>query len=67
MVPPPVWAPPTKRKRQGVGALQKTNNRRASHSVNGSGHGQGSAKVKTDRVLLDVEAGASDELQPLVR
>jgi hypothetical protein len=24
-------------------------------------------KVKTDRVLLDVEAGASDELLPLVK
>jgi hypothetical protein len=31
------------------------------------GHRRGSAKVRTNRVLLDVEAGASDKLPLLVR
>jgi hypothetical protein len=35
-------------------------------SGSGRGRGRGSTKVETDRVLLDIEAGASDELPPLV-
>jgi hypothetical protein len=61
------WTLQTKRKRQGVRAPCKSNCCQASCSVRGKGCGQGSAKVKTARVLLDAEAGASDELPPLVK
>jgi hypothetical protein len=49
----------TKRKRQGTGAPHGSDCHRALLSVRGKGCGQGSAKVKTARVLLDVEAGTS--------
>jgi hypothetical protein len=62
-----VRAPQTKKKRQGVGALLKANNQRATPSVSGRGRGRGSTKFKTGRVLLDAEVGASVELQPLVK
>jgi hypothetical protein len=66
-LPPPIQAPLSKKKKQDVGAPRKANNRWALCSVSGRGHGRGSAKVKTSRVLLDVEAGASDDLPPLVK
>jgi hypothetical protein len=67
VAPQAVRAPQTRRKRHGVGAPCKSNNRRASRSVRGRGHGRGSAKAKTDRILLDAEVGASGELPPLVK
>jgi hypothetical protein len=67
MALPPVRAQPIKRKRQGAKAPQKTSARWSSHSASVRGRGRGSATIKTNRVLLDAEAGDSDELPPLVR
>jgi hypothetical protein len=51
----------------GVMAPRKSNNRQASHAVRGRGHGCEPTKIKADKVLLDVKAGASDGLPPLVK
>jgi hypothetical protein len=56
--PPPIQALAAKKKRQGA--------RWAPCLTSVRGHRWGSTKVKTDRVLLDVEAGGSDELPLLV-
>jgi hypothetical protein len=56
-----------KKKRWGARTLQKTSVRRAARLTGVSSRGRGSVKVKIDRVLLDVEAGASDELPLVVR
>jgi hypothetical protein len=67
VAPPVIRMSQTKRKRHGSGVSHKSNYRRASRSISGRGHRQGSAKVKTARVLLDAEAGASNKLPPLVK
>jgi hypothetical protein len=60
-------APLSKKIRQGGKASQKTSNRRAPCLASVRGHEQGSAKVKTDRVLLDVDVGGFDELSLAIR
>jgi hypothetical protein len=63
--PPPAWAPLSKKRKRCGKALQGAITRRAPRSANVRGRGWGSTKFKTNRVLLDIEAGTSDEL-PLV-
>jgi hypothetical protein len=65
--PPPARAPLSKKKTQDGGASRKTSTRWGPHSANVRGRGWGSAKVKPDRVLLDVDVGASDELPFVIR
>jgi hypothetical protein len=66
-VPPPVRAPPTKKRRRGGKASHGASFRRAPRSASVRGHERGSVKIKTNRVLLDVEMGASDELPVVIR
>jgi hypothetical protein len=67
MAPPPVQVQLARRKRGDGIAPQKTSARWASCLASVRGHGRGSMNIKANRALLDVEAGASDELPPLVR
>jgi hypothetical protein len=65
--PPPAWAHLCKKRKQGSGASQKTNTRQGPCSANVRSRGRGLMKVKTNRVLLYVDAGHSDELPLVVR
>jgi hypothetical protein len=47
--------------------LRKPDARRAPRSASVRGHGRGPAKIKTDKVLLDVDAGASNMLRLAIR
>jgi hypothetical protein len=58
---PPLGRAPLYKKRWGSGASWKTSARRAPRLASVRGGGRGSVKIKT-KVLLDVNAGASDEL-----
>jgi hypothetical protein len=55
------------KRRRGVGASQETSSRCGPSSASVRGRGLGSAKIKTDKVLLDVDMVASDELLLVVR
>jgi hypothetical protein len=62
---PLILVPLAKKGKREVKALRKTGVTRAPHSASVRGHRLGSAKAMADQVLIDVGAGASDEL-PLV-
>jgi hypothetical protein len=64
---PRILAPPAKKKKWGAKDSQRTSVWRALHSTSGRGCGCGSMKAMDNRVLFDVEVGASDELPLLVR
>jgi hypothetical protein len=59
--------PLSKKRQRGSQASRKAINRRATRLTSVKGRRQGSAKVKTNRVLLDVDVGASDELLLAIR
>jgi hypothetical protein len=60
-VPPLSWVPLPK-KRQHSGAWQKNSTPQGPCSASVRDHGRGSRKVKSDKVLLYVDVGTSDEL-----
>jgi hypothetical protein len=60
-------APPAKKRKHGAKALQKTGAWQALCSNTVRGRGRGSTKTMVDRVILDVEMGASDELPLMIR
>jgi hypothetical protein len=64
---PLIPVPPAKKGRQVTKALRKTRATQAPHSVSVRGHGRRSTKAMANPALIDVVAGASDELLLVVR
>jgi hypothetical protein len=64
---PLVSAALAEKRQHGAKALWKTSARRAPLSVSVRGRGRKSTKAVADLVLLEVEAGASDELPLMIR
>jgi hypothetical protein len=59
--------PPTKKGKWDAEALEKTGMARAARSASVRGHRQGFKKVMADRLLANVEAGASNQFLLVVR
>jgi hypothetical protein len=64
---PLIPMPPAKKGRHGAKALRNTGVKWAPHSSSVRGRGRRSTKAMANQVLIDVAAGASDELPLLVR
>jgi hypothetical protein len=66
-VPPLIPVHLAKKGKQCARALRKTSAMRAPCSTSGRGHGRGSTKAMANHILIDVGAGASDELLLVVK
>jgi hypothetical protein len=66
-VPPLALSPLSKKEKRGGGASGKSSTRQGPCSAIVRGRGRGSAKIKTNRVLLDVDARASDGLPLIIK
>jgi hypothetical protein len=64
---PLISAPPAKKGKRGTKAPGKTDVARALRSASVRGRKQKSMKVMADRALIDIGAGASDELPLVIR
>jgi hypothetical protein len=56
-VPPPIPAPPAKKRKWGAKAPQNTSARRVPRSTSFRGRRRGTVEAMADRVILDVEIG----------
>jgi hypothetical protein len=65
--PPLASAPPTKKGKWGAKAPKKTGTEWAPRSASVTGRGRKSTTALADQVLVNLEAGASDELSLVIR